>query len=100
VPRARVVSILDATPTQLAHVMTLARCIARAQAEGYKGDGLTGITLQQNNGLPGQHVGHFHLHLIPRYATSQPPAPANPLSPDELEVLASKLRAFLPSEGC
>ena len=100
IPRAPVVSILDATPEQLGDVMRLARCVAIAQAAAYRADGLTGITLQQNNGLPSQHVGHFHLHLIPRYATPQPPAPATPLTPEELEVRAARLRAYLPTKDC
>jgi histidine triad (HIT) family protein len=100
VPRAPVVSLIDATPKQLADTMALARCVARAQVAAYAADGLTGITLQQNNGLPNQHVGHLHMHLIPRYAGPQPPASATPLRADEMEVLAAKLRAYLPTKEC
>ena len=100
VPRAPVVSLLDATPKHLADTMALARCVAQAQVAAYAADGLTGVTLQQNNGLPGQHVGHLHVHLIPRYATPQPPAPTTPLAGEQLEVLAAKLRAYWPTKGC
>ena len=69
IPKAPVTSILDATDEQLADVMALARCVAIAQSRAFKADGLTGIALRQNNGAPNQHVGHFHLHLVPQYAT-------------------------------
>jgi histidine triad (HIT) family protein len=100
VPRSRVVSLLDASPDDLAKVMKLAQCVAGAQAAAYTAEGLTGITLQQNNGLPNQHVGHLHVHLIPKYATPQPERPAAPLPADQLEVQAAKLRAYLPAKGC
>lgn len=48
-----------------ADAMKLAKRIAGAQKDALKADGLN---LVQNNGAAaGQTVGHFHIHLIPRY---------------------------------
>lgn len=48
-----------------ADAMKLAKQIAKAQKDSLKADGLN---LVQNNGTAaGQTVGHFHIHLIPRY---------------------------------
>ena len=48
-----------------AEAMKLAKKIAKAQKDTLKADGLN---LVQNNGTAaGQTVGHFHIHLIPRY---------------------------------
>ena len=48
-----------------ADAMKLAKKIAKAQKSALKADGLD---LVQNNGTAaGQTVGHFHIHLIPRY---------------------------------
>lgn len=48
-----------------ADAMKLAKQIAKAQKDALKADGLN---LVQNNGTAaGQTVGHFHIHLIPRY---------------------------------
>lgn len=48
-----------------AEAMKLAKKIAKAQKSALKADGLN---LVQNNGTAaGQTVGHFHIHLIPRY---------------------------------
>ncbi len=48
-----------------ADAMKLAKKIAKAQKSALKADGLN---LVQNNGTAaGQTVGHFHIHLIPRY---------------------------------
>jgi histidine triad (HIT) family protein len=35
--------------------------------------GATGVNIFQNNGIPaGQTVPHYHVHVVPRYATSDP----------------------------
>ena len=48
-----------------AEALKLAKKIAKAQKSALKADGLN---LVQNNGTAaGQTVGHFHIHLIPRY---------------------------------
>ncbi len=45
--------------------MKLAKRMAKVQKDTLKADGLN---LVQNNGTAaGQTVGHFHIHLIPRY---------------------------------
>ncbi len=48
-----------------ADAMKLAKRMAKVQKDTLKADGLN---LVQNNGTAaGQTVGHFHIHLIPRY---------------------------------
>ena len=61
----------------------------------------TGLNIFQNNGASsGQTVPHFHVHVIPRYSTSdvaqrfrEDPFPQTPL--DELEHLAQTIRSAL-----
>ncbi len=59
-------SDLLALPQELAaDAMKLAKRMAKVQKDTLKADGLN---LVQNNGTAaGQTVGHFHIHLIPRY---------------------------------
>ncbi|HEY8572491.1 HIT family protein [Phenylobacterium sp.] len=100
IPKSPTVSLLDATPQQLAGVMALARCVAIAQTVAFKADGITGISLDQNNGAPNQHVGHMHFHLIPNYGNRPSSPPATPLTKEQLEPVAARIRAAMPSEGC
>lgn len=59
-------TVYEITDDEGAAVMATARRVAVAIREGLKPDGLN---LHQANGsAAGQVVGHFHLHLIPRWA--------------------------------
>lgn len=58
-------TVYEISDDEGAAVMATARRVARAIREGLKPDGLN---LHQANGpAAGQVVGHFHLHLIPRW---------------------------------
>ena len=58
-------TVYEITDDEGAAVMATARRVARAIRESLKPDGLN---LHQSNGpAAGQVVGHFHLHLIPRW---------------------------------
>lgn len=100
IPKAPVVSFLDASPTQIAAVMSLARCVADAQRKALAPDGMTGLQVRMNSGAPDQEVGHMHLHLLPRYG-DRPFAPPTAMLPAAaLEPMAARIRAALPPGGC
>ncbi len=96
VPNVHVESILDADATVMTAVYTEAHRIAKVMVPLL---GATGLNIFQNNGAAsGQTVPHFHVHVIPRYPTSDPAQrfredafPPTPI--EELERLAKALRA-------
>ena len=70
IPRSHRESILDITDAELDAVYRLARQVGTAAARAF---GATGMNVYQNNGASaGQHEPHFHVHVVPRYATSDP----------------------------
>ena len=93
-PKAAARNILDVTPGDLAHVMTVAQKIAKAAIKAFGADG---ITVQQfNEGAGGQVVFHLHVHIIPRKSgvAMKPPA-SEKEKPDVLGEHAKKLAAAL-----
>ncbi|MGH2721342.1 MAG: HIT family protein [Actinomycetota bacterium] len=65
VPKAHHPSVYELTDTDGAAVMSVARRVGAGIRDGLAPDGLN---LHQSNGAAaGQVVGHFHLHLIPRW---------------------------------
>ena len=65
IPKRGVRNLLEMRPAEMAEVMRVAQCIARAQVAAF---GATGFRLQQNNGTTSnQTVFHAHLHVIPSY---------------------------------
>ena len=58
--------------------------------------GVTGTTVMQNNGPPGQRVLHLHFHVVPRWEGDGYPCEADDDAPaEELERQAARLRAHL-----
>ena len=100
IPRSHRESILDITDEELDAVYRLARWVGKAAAGAF---GATGVNIYQNNGTSaGQHEPHFHVHVVPRYATSDPKRrflqqdyPV--VSPEEQRAIAGAVRAFLES---
>jgi histidine triad (HIT) family protein len=93
-PKAPARNILDVTPDDLAHVMTVVQKIATAQMKAFGADG---VTMQQfNEGAGGQVVFHLHVHVIPRKAgvAMKPPA-SEKEKPDVLAENAKKLAAAI-----
>jgi len=61
-------TLVDLTEPEEAAVMAAAKRLAKALIAQYAPDG---VLLYQNNGVgSGQEVPHFHLHVVPRTATS------------------------------
>jgi histidine triad (HIT) family protein len=65
VPIAHAATVMDLDPAQVATVHVEAARLGRALTRAY---GCIGLNIFQNNGLDaGQHVPHFHVHVVPRY---------------------------------
>ena len=93
-PKAPVRNILDASPDDLAHVITTVQKIARASMELFGADG---VTIQQfNESAGGQVVFHLHVHVIPRQSgmALKPPASVKE-APDVLAQQAKELTTAL-----
>ena len=93
-PKAPARNILDVSPADFAHVMTVAQKVAKAAMMAFGADG---ITVQQfNEGAGGQVVFHLHVHVIPRKTgvPMKPPA-AEKEKPDALAENAKKLIAAI-----
>ena len=90
IPRRPVRNLSDVTDKEMVAVLHLVRRIAVAQERAF---GSTGYTLEQNNGR-NQSVCHAHFHVIP----NTPEQKVNLASQEQMEAIASKLRAALPGE--
>ena len=93
-PKAPARNILDISPDDFAHVMTVAQKVAKAAMKAFAADG---VTMQQfNEGAGGQVVFHLHVHVIPRKSgvTMKPPA-AEKEKPEVLAENAKKLAAAI-----
>ncbi|HEX6993853.1 MAG TPA: HIT family protein [Gammaproteobacteria bacterium] len=98
VPNRHVESLLELDDTLMGAIYPEARCLAHALIRAL---GAVGLNMFQNNGVrAGQTVSHFHVHLVPRYASSVPwrrfhesEFPHTPI--DELEALAAEIRGAL-----
>lgn len=94
IPKAPARNILDVTPEDLAHVITVAQRIAKVSVGVFGADG---VTLQQfSESAGGQVVFHLHFHVIPRKdgIAMKPPASVKE-TPDVLREQAAKLAAAL-----
>jgi histidine triad (HIT) family protein len=93
-PKAPARNLLDVEPNDLAHLMTVAQKIAKAQMTVFGADG---ITIQQfNESAGGQVVFHLHVHVIPRKegVAMKPPASVK-AEPGALSDQALKLAVAL-----
>jgi histidine triad (HIT) family protein len=94
-PRAHVPNLYDLPDELAGPVLTAAGCVARAQKRALAADG---VTLRQNNEpASDQHLFHFHLHVIPRFAGDADRFAAEPklTSRAEQDDAAARLRAAL-----
>jgi histidine triad (HIT) family protein len=102
IPRAHRETILDLSAAEIASLYGLARRLAHAMEAAF---GACGVNVYQNNGIKaGQHVPHVHVHVVPRYPTSDPERlflqrdfPIVPLA--DLRVIAAALYEPLRATG-
>jgi histidine triad (HIT) family protein len=98
IPNTHVPSILDIETEELEAVYREVQRLSRALMSAL---GAEGLNVFQNNGArAGQTVAHFHVHVVPRYRSSDPARlfreadyPISPLQ--EQEILAQELRDAL-----
>jgi histidine triad (HIT) family protein len=70
IPKQHRETILDASDAEITGVYTLVKHLARAMERAF---GACAVNVFQNNGIrAGQHVPHMHVHVVPRYETSDP----------------------------
>jgi histidine triad (HIT) family protein len=95
IPNQHAGSLLELDRDVIAAVYHECQRLARGMVHGF---GAVGLNVFQNNGIKaGQTVSHYHVHLVPRYETSQPGRlfrasdyPQTPLH--ELRKIADQLR--------
>lgn len=98
VPRRHIANIYELTDDVAGPLLSMAARIARAAKRAFSADG---ITLRQNNEpASDQHLFHFHLHVIPRFAGDVERFNRRPelASDAEQQAAAVRLRAALTSE--
>ena len=98
IPREHRETILDMHDPELAAAAHLAKRMVRAAVACF---GAVSANVYQNNGVrSGQHIPHYHIHVVPRYEASDPKRlfraldfPITPLA-EQLEIAAA-IRAAL-----
>ncbi len=96
-PKAPARNILDISPDDLAHVMTIAKRVALAARDVFEADGITLNQFSEPAG--GQSVFHLHVHIIPRKEGVPLRAPMSyKEDPEILADQASKLAAALQAQ--
>ena len=98
VPTRHASTILDLHPDIVGRVHIEAALLGRALVRAF---GATGLNIFQNNGVDaGQHVTHFHTHVVPRYPGSDPTriylqGDFDPVPMSEQETIARSVRDAL-----
>lgn len=97
IPRAHVRDIYEMDPETAASLFRLTVHVAKAVKRGLAPDGLT--LIQANEQAGQQHVFHFHMHILARYASDGDRIrlgwKPNPPAPQELDRLAAAIRGAL-----
>jgi histidine triad (HIT) family protein len=100
IPNEHVGSVLEVRPHVLRAIHEESQRLARGMVQAF---GAVGLNIFQNNGVKaGQTVSHYHVHVVPRYETSEAErvfrageCPRTPVA--ELLQVANELRAALSS---
>lgn len=95
VPRLHVENIYELPDALTGPILSMAARVARVSKRVLAADG---VTLRQNNGAAsGQHLFHFHLHVIPRSFGDDERFGAQPqvMSIAEQQVIIDRMRAAL-----
>ncbi len=95
IPRRHVENIYELPDALAGPILSMAARVARAAKRVLAADG---VTLRQNNDAASdQHLFHFHLHVIPRFAGDGERfnAPVQQISTEEQATIGERLRAAL-----
>jgi histidine triad (HIT) family protein len=98
VPTRHASTVIDLPVEIVGLIHTEAARLGRALVRAF---GATGLNIFQNNGPDaGQHVAHFHTHVVPRYPGSDPTriylqANFEPVAMAEQEAVAEAVRGAL-----
>jgi histidine triad (HIT) family protein len=95
VPRRHIENLYELPDELAAPILSTAARVARAAKRAFTA---AGVTLRQNNeAASDQHLFHFHLHVIPRFAgdLARFNAPPQLASPAAQEASATRLRLAL-----
>lgn len=95
VPRRHVENLYELPDELAGPILSTAARVARAAKKAFAAEG---VTLRQNNeAASDQHLFHFHLHVIPRFAGDLERFNSTPglSSPEEQAEAARRLRAGL-----
>ncbi|WP_170324562.1 HIT family protein [Ruegeria arenilitoris] len=93
IPKTPCRNLLDATPEQLAVVMSTTQKLAKAVVKAFNADG---VTVQQfNEAAGGQEVFHLHFHVLPRFEGVSLRAPGQMGDFDLIAQHAEKIKASL-----
>jgi histidine triad (HIT) family protein len=98
IPTRHASTVVDLPLDIVAMIHTEAAILGRAVMRAF---GATGLNIFQNNGVDaGQHVAHFHVHVVPRYPGSDPTkiylqGDFEPVSMEEQESVAKAVRMAL-----
>jgi histidine triad (HIT) family protein len=98
VPRRHIENLYELPDELAAPVLSTAASVARAAKRAFAAEG---VTLRQNNeAASDQHLFHFHLHVIPRFAGDLERFNASPplASPADQETWATRLRLAIGSQ--
>lgn len=93
IPRKHVQDLHSLPTNQLAPMLDAVRRVSVAIVQAF---GASGTTVMQNNGAPGQKVGHLHFHVVPRHLGDAYPCESEIEVPvEELNLQAERLRDAL-----
>jgi diadenosine tetraphosphate (Ap4A) HIT family hydrolase len=98
IPTRHASTVVDLPSDIVGMVHTEAAILGRAVMRAF---GATGLNIFQNNGVDaGQHVAHFHVHVVPRYLGSDPSkiylqGSFEPVSMAEQDSIAGAVRSAL-----
>lgn len=98
IPNRHVTSLLELERELAAAIYEESQRVAMSMVKAF---GAVGLNMFQNNGVKaGQSIAHYHVHLVPRYASSErrrifesDDYPHTPV--EKLEEIASELRRVL-----
>ena len=97
VPRRHVRDLHALDPDELTPMLAAVQTVSQAIVRAF---GVSGTTVVQNNGHPGQRIMHLHFHVVPRWPGDRYPCESDiEVGREELEQQARLVRAHLTGEN-